>query len=100
MKTLGQFCVEINSLEPGVNDEAMSRSFVTHGAACVNTQNARKQGRLGRSWTRPALRPEVAKLVIDSLKNGQMIFACYPDRNWLDHSPFLDGKGHVTVASR
>jgi hypothetical protein len=51
---------------------------------------ALKQGRLGRSWGCPALRPEVAGAVIDSLKNGQMIFAYYPDSNWLAHSPFLD----------
>ena len=60
-----------------------------HGAPYVNVQTARKQGRLGRSWGCPALRPEVAKQVIDSLKNGQMIFAYYPDTDWLGHSPFL-----------
>ena len=31
----------------------------------------------------------LAKQVIDSLKNGQMIFAYYPNSNWLAHSPFL-----------
>jgi hypothetical protein len=55
----------------------------------VNTQMAQKQGRLGRSWGCPAIRPEIAHQVIDSLKNGQMIFAYYPDNNWLTHSPFL-----------
>ena len=27
--------------------------------------------------------------MIDSLKNGQMIFSYYPDTNWLAKSPFI-----------
>jgi hypothetical protein len=80
----------MDGLEPGTNDAAMARAIVMHGAAYVNPQMALKQGRLGRSWGCPALRPEVAGAVIDSLKNGQMIFAYYPDSQWLAHSPFLD----------
>jgi hypothetical protein len=34
----------------------------------------------------------VAAAVIDSLKNGQMIFAYYPDSDWLAQSPFIDCK--------
>lgn len=60
---------------------------------------AGKQGRLGRSWGCPALRPEIAPAVIDSLRNGQMIFAYYPDSQWLAHSPFIDCKGR-RVAGR
>ena len=83
------YSLRMVGLEPGVNDAAMARAIVMHGAPYVNVGNAQKQGRLGRSWGCPALRPEVAKQVIDSLKNGQMIFAYYPDSNWLTHSPFL-----------
>jgi hypothetical protein len=83
------YSLRMQGLEPGVNDAAMARAIVMHGAPYVNVQAAQKQGRLGRSWGCPALRPEVAKQVIDSLKNGQMIFSYYPDTNWLTHSPFL-----------
>jgi hypothetical protein len=79
----------MQGLEPGTNDAAMAREIVMHGAAYVNPIMARQQGRLGRSWGCPALRPEVAPAIIDSLKNGQMIFAYYPDSNWLAHSPFI-----------
>ena len=84
------YSLRMDGLEPGTNDAAMARAIVMHGAAYVNPQMALKQGRLGRSWGCPALRPEVAGAVIDSLKNGQMIFAYYPDSQWLAHSPFLD----------
>ena len=87
------YSLRMQGLEPGTNDAAMARAIVMHGAPYVNMQNARKQGRLGRSWGCPAVRPEVARQVIDSLKNGQMIFSYYPDTNWLAKSPFLDCRG-------
>jgi len=83
------YSLRMDGLEPGTNDAAMSRAIVMHGAPYVNPQAARTQGRLGRSWGCPAVRPEVAQAVIDSLKNGQMIFAYYPDTNWLARSPFF-----------
>ena len=91
------YSLRMEGLEPGTNDAAMERAIVMHGAPYVSEQNAKKQGRLGRSWGCPALRPEVAKQVIDSLKNGQMIFSYYPDSNWLARSPFLDCR-NKTVA--
>ena len=86
------YSLRMEGLEPGTNDAAMKRAIVMHGAPYVNVQMAQKQGRLGRSWGCPALRPEVAKQVIDSLKNGQMIFSYYPESNWLAKSPFINCK--------
>lgn len=84
------YSLRMDGLEPGTNDAAMARAIVMHGAAYVDPQFARRQGYLGRSWGCPALRPEVAPAIIDALRNGQMIFAYYPDNDWLTHSPFLD----------
>jgi hypothetical protein len=84
------YSLRMQGLEPGTNDAALARAIVMHGAPYVDPAQARSRGRLGRSWGCPALRPEVARQVIDSLKNGQMIFAYYPDTNWLAHSPFLN----------
>jgi hypothetical protein len=84
------YSLRMDGLEKGTNDNARARAIVVHGANYVNPALAKTQGRLGRSWGCPALRPEVARQVIDSLKGGQMLFAYYPDRNWLEKSPFLD----------
>ncbi len=94
------YSLRMEGLEPGTNDAAIARAIVIHGAPYVNPAAARTQGRLGRSWGCPALRPEVAPAVIDSLKNGQAIFAYYPDSGWLARSPFLGcrRKGAVAVA--
>jgi len=92
------YSLRMQGLEPGTNDAAMARAIVMHGAPYVNSQMAQKTGRLGRSWGCPALRPEVARQVIDSLKNGQMIFAYYPNSNWLAHSPFIHCQDKGTLA--
>ena len=86
------YSLRMQGLEPGTNDAAMSRAIVIHGAPYVNVQMANSKGRLGRSWGCPAVRPEIAHQVIDSLKNGQMIFSYYPDSNWLAKSPFINCK--------
>lgn len=93
------YSMRMVGLEPGTNDAAMSRAIVMHGAPYVNVQRASKQGRLGRSWGCPAVRPEVAKQVIDSLKNGQMIFSYYPDTNWLAKSPFIGCREKALAAA-
>ena len=36
-----------------------------------------------------AVRTEVAKPMIDTLKQGQLVFAYYPDPKWLQGSQFL-----------
>ena len=92
------YSLRMEGLEPGTNDAAMARAIVMHGAPYVNPAAARTQGRLGRSWGCPALRPEVAHQVIDSLKNGQMIFAYYPDSNWLAKSPFIHCRDRELMA--
>jgi L,D-transpeptidase catalytic domain len=93
------YSLKMEGLEPGVNDAAMARAIVMHGADYVNPDMAKQQGRLGRSWGCPALRPEVAAAVIDSLKHGQMIFAYYPDTQWLSHSPFIGCRKKTNNAS-
>ena len=81
--------LRMDGLEPGFNDRARDRAIVMHGADYVNPETAQRQGRLGRSFGCPALRPAVANAVIDTLKQGQLLFAYYPDQQWLTHSKFF-----------
>jgi L,D-transpeptidase-like protein len=83
------YSLRLDGLEPGVNDHARSRALVMHGAWYVDPLLGEKQGRLGRSLGCPALRPAVAHAVIDTLKQGQLLFAYYPDPRWLSTSKFL-----------
>lgn len=83
------YSLRMDGLEPGFNDNARDRLIVMHGADYVDPRQALRQGRLGRSFGCPALRTQVAREVIDSLKQRQMLFAYYPDSAWLASSRFL-----------
>jgi hypothetical protein len=85
------YSLRLDGLDPGFNHHARERAIVMHGAPYVSEQFARAQGRLGRSWGCPALREAVARELIDRVKGGGLIFAYYPDQEWLSQSPFLGG---------
>jgi hypothetical protein len=87
------YSLRMTGLEQGVNDQALARAIVIHGAAYVNEAMARVAGRIGRSWGCPAVRTAVAHKLIDALKGGQMVFSYYPDRRWLASSQYLKCKG-------
>jgi len=95
------YSLRLSGLDPGFNDNALARAIVMHGAPYVSEAIAERLGRLGRSWGCPAVRPEVARTVIDTLKGGALLFAYYPDRKWLNESPYFhcDGPPGKTVAS-
>jgi hypothetical protein len=83
------YSLRLEGLEPGFNDHARDRAIVIHGAPYVNPTMARLQGRLGRSLGCPAVRLTVAKPLINSLRDGAMVFAYYPDKDWLARSQLL-----------
>ena len=83
------YSLRMDGLEPGVNDHARERAIVMHGARYVDPVLGRQQGRLGRSYGCPAVRPQVAHQMIDTLKDGQLLFAYYPDDEWLKRSRLL-----------
>lgn len=83
------YSLRLDGLEPGINDLARERLLVMHGADYVDPMQALRQGRLGRSFGCPAVRRAVARGVIDSLKGGQLVFAYYPDLDWLSESQFI-----------
>lgn len=87
------YSLRMDGLDPGFNDNARRRLIVMHGAAYVNPAQALRQGRLGRSWGCPALRPQVARAVIDTLKQGQLLFAYADEAEWLSGSRWFGCSG-------
>src|SRR5262249_55239863 len=77
------YSLRLDGLERGVNDNARERAIVIHGAPYVNALVAKANGYLGRSLGCPAVRPEIAKALIDAVKGGGLLFAYYPDPHWL-----------------
>ena len=69
------YSLRLRGLEPGINDNAFARAIVIHGAAYVSQAIADKLGRLGRSWGCPAVRSDIARKLIDTIKGGTAIYA-------------------------
>jgi hypothetical protein len=83
------YSLKLDGLEEGVNDKARERLIVLHGADYVTEDRAK--GRLvGRSWGCPAVRPGIAKILIDAIKSGSVLWIYYPHEEWLGESEFLD----------
>jgi hypothetical protein len=83
------YSLRLNGLDAGFNDRARERAIVIHGAPYVSEAFVQAQGRLGRSWGCPALRDAVARDLIDRIKGGTLVFAYYPDQQWLKSSQYL-----------
>ena len=81
--------LRLSGLEPGINDRAMERAIVMHGAPYVSRTVIAAKGELGRSWGCPALERGVERRVIERIKGGTALFAYYPDSHWLRTSRFL-----------
>lgn len=81
--------LNLQGLERGFNDNAYNRRVVIHGAWYVEPDFIKKTGRAGRSWGCPSIAKTLAKPVINTIKNGSVVFAYYPDKFYLSHSGFV-----------
>ena len=95
------YSLRLDGLEPGFNSHAREREIVMHGAKYVDPAVAGASGHVGRSWGCPALREAIARQLIDTVRDGGVIFSYYPDPAWLATSKFLhcDAAAPVTVAA-
>ncbi len=83
------YSLRLRGLERGINDSAYQRSIVIHGAPYANAANIKNYGKIGRSWGCPAVGSDLAKPIINTIKDDSLIVAYYPDRRWLSNSRFL-----------
>ncbi len=64
----------LEGLEKGKNDKAKERAIVMHGAKYADPAIIKKQGRLGRSLGCPALPPAVSQEIINTIKQGTLLY--------------------------
>lgn len=80
--------LNLQGLEHGFNDNAYNRRVVVHGAWYVEPSFIKQAGRAGRSWGCPSVGKTLAKPIINTIKGGSVLFAYYPDKNYLRHSGY------------
>lgn len=85
------YSLRLDGLDKGMNDRARDRAIVMHGAPYVSPAFAKANGRLGRSHGCPAVSDAVARELINRVKGGGLVFAYYPDAEWLKTSKYLGG---------
>ena len=83
------YSLRLDGLDKGLNDRARERAIVMHGAPYVNPEFVKANGRLGRSHGCPAVSDAVARKLIDRVKDGGLVFAYYPDADFLKTSKYL-----------
>lgn len=83
------YSMRIYGLEPGYNDNVEKRYIVMHGATYATAQFAKTNGYLGHTWGCFGVDPGLIKPIANTIHDGSIIFAYYPDKQWLSHSKFL-----------
>lgn len=86
------YSLKLKGLERGINDKAEERSIVLHGAHYVSRKLLATSGKVGRSWGCPAVEANLARPIIDTIKEGTLVFAYYPNRVWLSRSALINNK--------
>ena len=78
--------LKLDGQEYGLNDNARERAVVVHGADYVSKKLANRQGYIGRSQGCPAVAPEVAKKLINTIKNKSVLYIYHPTRKYVNKS--------------
>jgi hypothetical protein len=83
------YSLNLQGLDKGFNDNAYNRRVVIHGAWYVEPDFIKRAGRAGLSWGCPAIAQTLAKPLINTIKNGSVVFAYFPDKKFLSRSGYL-----------
>ncbi|MGK6352551.1 murein L,D-transpeptidase catalytic domain family protein [Parapedobacter sp. DT-150] len=83
------YSLRLEGLERGINDQAMARAVVIHGADYCSENVIRATGRLGRSYGCPALPRELNKPIINTIKNGSLLFIYAGNEAYMANSEIL-----------
>lgn len=82
--------LRLEGLEPGINDKAMQRSIVLHGATYVDAARARAGVMMGRSFGCPAVPQHESAKIINIIRDGSCLFIYHPTDTYRQQSTVLN----------
>lgn len=84
------YSLKLDGQEKNINDNALNRSIVMHGAPYVGQSAISSLGFLGRSWGCPAVPMSQHKAIINTIKGGTCLFIYSPDKGYQNNSTILN----------
>lgn len=84
------YSLKLRGCEKGINDKALKRAIVMHGAAYADEKFIQFNGYLGRSYGCPAVPQKINKKIIDAIKNGSCMFLYHPTKKYIAASKILN----------
>ncbi|HYF32064.1 MAG TPA: murein L,D-transpeptidase catalytic domain family protein [Chitinophagaceae bacterium] len=81
----------LGGVEKGINDNAEARKIVIHGANYVGDRYLKVRPFIGRSHGCPAVASKLSKNVIETIKDGSVLFIYHPTISYLNKSRILNG---------
>lgn len=82
--------LRLSGMDRGFNDNAEARAVVMHSANYCTENYVNSTNRLGRSWGCPAISPQMAQPIINTIKNGTCLFIYAPQQKYLKASKWLN----------
>ena len=82
--------LRLDGLEKGINHNARIRAVVIHSANYANQDFIEKHGRLGRSFGCPTLPDKNYLEIIETIKEGSLLFIYHPNTNYLKQSKVVN----------
>ena len=84
--------LRMRGMDKGFNDAAYDRAVVVHGANYVSEDFIAGQKKLGRSWGCPAVSNAIAGTLINTIKEGTVLFIYAPKKEYLQTAYWLNKK--------
>lgn len=81
----------LDGVEKGINDNAEARKIVIHGANYVGDRYLTSRPFIGRSHGCPAVASKLSKSIIETIKDGSVLFIYHPTASYLSKSRILNG---------
>ena len=79
------YALRLVGLERGINDHALSRAIVFHGAPWVSAAAIHRLGALPMSYACPTVPINLVRPIVSKIKGGSLLFM-YADDNKYNHT--------------
>ncbi|MDO4728114.1 MAG: murein L,D-transpeptidase catalytic domain family protein [Bacteroidota bacterium] len=83
------YSLRLEGLDKGFNDNAKSRAVVIHGADYCSYEFIKNNGRIGRSMGCPSLPRDINDEVINTIKNGTLLYIYADNEEYAQSSEYL-----------